>query len=324
MKNLFIAFFTFVSLNIFGQRIESGSLDVLYFQNSSIISVEWDKDIEFSKDISLEEYSKGEFSTEEWNDKVLPTAMRSFIKNLNSYTSRYGISFTNNSQEAEYKMIVKPTQLTRRGGGNTTFTIKKASSNEDVAVISLKNVGGVSGNISKLLSETYSRAGKSLGKLFEKVMQEPCKVKTVVENNELNYRFDFSSLELTDIKATEFFVSSGAEIKGKTIVVPDKITSLIDGVFISSANKKMSKSGYELSNQSNSNIEVVISFVEIGQEGKHSVVAKLIEKSSGKVLSRLAVRIGDGKLNSFQVLFCEQMEETGEDFGKILKDEILK
>ena len=249
----------------------------------------------------------------------------SFIKKLNSYTSKHGITFTNNSQDAEYKMMVKPTQLGRKGGGVTIYTIKKISSNEDVAVIKHRNSAGLFGNnIPTLLSETYSRSGKSLGKLFEEVMLKPCKIKTVVENNEMNYRFDFTSLELTDIKAKEFFVSSGAEIKGKTIVVPEKITSLIDGVFISSANKKMSKSGYELNNQTSSNIEVVISFVEIGQEGKHSVVAKLIEKSSGKVLSRLGVEIGDGKLNSFQNLFCEQMEKTGEEFGEILKDEILK
>lgn len=159
--------------------------------------------------------------------------------------------------------------------------------------------------------------------LFEDVMLKPCKVNTIVENNEINYRFDFSSLELTDVKAKDFFVSSGAEINGKTIVVPEKIRSLIDGIFISSANKKMSKSDYELNNQSDSNLEVVISFVEIGQEGKHTVVAKLIEKGSAKVLSRLGVKIGDGKLNSFQKLFCEQLEETGEDFGEILKDDIL-
>lgn len=325
MKKIIIAIFSILSLNLFGQKIESGSLDVFYFQNSSTVSVEWDNNIEFAKGISFEEYSKGEFSTEEWNNKVLPSTMMSFIKKLNSYTSKHGITFTNNSQDAEYKMMVKPTQLGRKGGGVTIYTIKKISSNEDVAVIKHRNSTGLFGNnIPTLLSETYSRSGKSLGKLFEEVMLNPCKIKTVVENNEMNYRFDFTSLELTDIKAKEFFVSSGAEIKGKTIVVPEKITSLIDGVFISSANRKMSKSGYELNNQTSSNIEVVISFVEIGQEGKHSVVAKLIEKSSGKVLSRLGVEIGDGKLNSFQNLFCEQMEKTGEEFGEILKDEILK
>ncbi len=323
MKKFLIAFFCILSLNIYGQIIESGSLDVFYFKCNSIVSVEWDKDIEFTKGISLEEYSKGEFSTEEWYNKVLPTTMRFFIQKINSYTSMHGIIFKNNSNDAEYKMIVKPTKLSRKGGGVTVFTIKETSSNEDVAVIKQINSGGLFGNISNLLSETYSRAGKSLGQLFEDVMLKPCKVNTIVESNEINYSFDFSSLELTDVKAKEFFVSSGTEISGKTIIVPEKIRSLVDGIFISAANKKLSKLGYELNNQSNSNLEVVISFVEVGKEGKHSIVAKLIEKRSAKVLSRLGVKIGDGKLNSFQNLFCEQLEKTGKDFGEILKDDIL-
>ena len=324
MKKYLIAFICILSQNIFGQKIVSGSLEVFYFQNSSVVNVEWDKDIEFSKGISLEEFSKGEFSTEEWNNKVLPTIMRFFVQKINSYTSMHGITFTNNNKNAEYKMIVKPTQLSRKGGGVTVFTIKKLSSNEDIAVIKLNNSGGLFGDISNLLSETYSRAGKSLGQLFEKMMLKPYKVNTIVESNEINYSFDFSSLELSDIKAKEYFVSSGAEINGKTIIVPEKIRSLIDRIFISSANKKMSKSGYELSNQSNSNLEVVISLVEVGKEGKHSIVAKLIDKSNTRILSRLGVKIGDGKLNSFINLFCEQLEETGEEFGEILKDDILK
>lgn len=87
MKKIIIAIFSILSLNLFGQKIESGSLDVFYFQNSSTVSVEWDNNIEFAKGISFEEYSKGEFSTEEWNNKVLPSTMMSFIKKLNSYTS---------------------------------------------------------------------------------------------------------------------------------------------------------------------------------------------------------------------------------------------
>ena len=127
MKKIIIAIFSILSLNLFGQKIESGSLDVFYFQNSSTVSVEWDNNIEFAKGISFEEYSKGEFSTEEWNNKVLPSTMMSFIKKLNSYTSKHGITFTNNSQDAEYKMMVKPTQLGRKGGGVTIYTITLVS-----------------------------------------------------------------------------------------------------------------------------------------------------------------------------------------------------
>lgn len=58
MKKIIIAIFSILSLNLFGQKIESGSLDVFYFQNSSTVSVEWDNNIEFAKGISFEEYSK--------------------------------------------------------------------------------------------------------------------------------------------------------------------------------------------------------------------------------------------------------------------------
>ena len=49
----------------------------------------------------------------------------------------------------------------------------------------------------------------------------------------------------------------------------------------------------------------------------------VIDKIRNKVVGRIAVKVGDGKLNNFQTLFMEQLRETGEEFGDMLADTIF-
>ena len=327
MKSLLLlSLFLPVACNVtHAQKITEGSLETFYNLPKSVINVEWDENIGFSKGITLEQFLNSKISIEYWNSTILPVMRESFLYELNEHTSKHDIFFDSGNEDATYKMKITVKDLTPKGSCKLDYVVTNNISRKTIVRMSQDVQGGVLSSAESLLTSKFGGAGNILGKWIAKAMLRPVSIKYSMKGERVvNYRFDYSKLKLNSYDAKEYFIGNADEFLTDSVIVSKKIGMMIEQTFISSANKKsLSRKKFELNNRKNSRFEVVVFLEDVGEEGRHSLTAMVIEKETERVMSRLGVKIGDGKLNDFQTLFHEQLEKTGEEFGDILADDVF-
>lgn len=302
--------------------IQDGSLETFYHQPTSIINIEWDSDIWFYGGMTLNQFLKSN-DEEYWNTTILPTIRKAFQDELNKYTSHCGIFFESGNDNATHTMRVNVNNLKRKGSCMLDYIITNNKSKDTVLCVNQIARGGNVGPIEELLTESFIRAGRKLGKAMSQYMLQPKSIKVKMRGERIiNYRFDFSNLNPKCIGAKEYFYGDVEE--SDTLVLPKKVRMMIEEIFISAANKKsLIGKKYELKNKEKSRFEVVIFLEDIDEDGEHSLTARVVEKETGEIVSRFGCKVGSGKLNSFKQLFYEQLEESGEEFGDILADKVF-
>ena len=231
---------------------------------------------------------------------------------------KHDICFVQSRDNVDFIMVIKPLRLTKKGNGELNYIIMDARNKQPITVISHKTSGGFFGSIENLMTETFARAGNKMGKFVSSKMLEVRNGLQLRGARVINYEFDFSKVEITDIEAKNFLLMNNSETADPSEEIPDKIRKSIERTFVNSANQElMKKKRCKLDNKTASRYEVKFNVVELGMEGAHKMFAYLVDKDNKNILSRLSIQKGDGKFNDYETLLHEQLEKSGKDFEKL-------
>ena len=142
-------------------------------------------------------------------------------------------------------------------------------------------------------------------------------------NNVINYRFDFSELKIGHVEARRYIYLRRNDGDSADDAYR-KFLSELEQIFISSANNNsLVHKDFRLDNNTMANLEVLIYFSNIDEDGEHDVYGIVTEKSLQREIGRLKAHAGGGR-NNFITQFPKRWRKTGEEFGDKLADDILK
>ena len=140
----------------------------------------------------------------------------------------------------------------------------------------------------------------------------PSQNKTIV----INYKFDYSQFTIDKWMAREYIIAH----ENKNNLPPDDawnlFTQKIEAAFIGIANGRLIQNGYQLSNETESNYEVIIYFKKADSDGEHTILGELY--NNGTKTSEIKAHADGDIWNDFSVLLIESMESSVKKFSKRL------
>lgn len=316
---LMVALLAITISSVNAQKLTQGSLDYLKLKETTI-EVKWDiSQTKFGSGQTIENYLSKEVSLEEWENEHLPSALKTFVSEINFKTKDNGLTFSLHDDAAPYEMIVAPQTLIKKTKSIVTYTIKDKGTGTAMAVFE-KTVGATSPF--SLLIDIFEVGGNELGDYLKKFKQAAVKnkdkIKTYLKDVKvLNYRFDYSEATVNGVDLQEYYTMSVEEALDDPEESFRKYTKKVEFAFILSANKNaLIKKGYKLDNKEDLPFEVVICPLAMDEDAEHSVLGKIVEKATGEEITRMTVHAGDGRWNSFEKLFLEQLETSGKKLGE--------
>ena len=132
----------------------------------------------------------------------------------------------------------------------------------------------------------------------------------------INYKFDYSQMTIDKWMAREYIIAH----ENKNNLPPDDawnlFTQKVESAFIGIANGKLIQNGYQLSNETESNYELIIYFKNADSDGEHTILGELYNNDT-KIREIKAHANGD-RWNDFSALLIERMETSVNRFSKRL------
>ena len=132
----------------------------------------------------------------------------------------------------------------------------------------------------------------------------------------INYKFDYSKMTIDKWIAREYIVAR----ENKNNLQPDdawnSFTQKVESAFVGIANGKLIDSGYQLSNETESDYELIIYFEKADSDGEHTVMGELY--NSGTKICEIKAHANGSRWNEFSSLLVESMDSSVNKFSKRL------
>ena len=281
----------------------------------TIVDVYWD--IPNSKFLK-EQFLGEQYSISDWENKILPSVMTSFLDGLNKKTSMYGLLFKTNEETSKLEMSVSLISFKKTWAtGTVVFSIREKDSKNEILKGKHVMSGNAKGSLEKRLCSAFNIEGLSLGNTIKKDLKTNKKPLILKGQNVFNYRFDFSQMTIEGIATKEYLFLKSEEKDNDIEQIFSKFSKKVEIAFVAIANKGLSNK-CKLDNKENQRFEIVICPMVADEDGGHDIMSKVVDKTTGEVVASFKSHAGGGKWNSFENLFLEELEDSGKQFSEKL------
>jgi hypothetical protein len=137
-----------------------------------------------------------------------------------------------------------------------------------------------------------------------------------------NYRFDYSKMKIEHLDAKEFIFGYVYNNEDDAEIAFKKFTKRIENKFIVGVNKEIIKK-CKLDNSEDLPFEVVIFFTTVDEDGGHKIIGEVRDKKNNQLLTEFKAGAGGGKMNSFEILFYEELEKSSKKFASMFKSMVF-